>query len=61
MKKIKNNNFSTKIIKILKFLLFLLAIMYVGVIIGYSIIGNGKLIDILDFSAIKHIIDIIYN
>ncbi|MBF0714703.1 DNA-directed RNA polymerase subunit beta [Gemelliphila palaticanis] len=52
---------SNKLFNFLKFLLILFATLYLGVIIGYSVIGNGDLIDALDLSALKHIIDIIFN
>lgn len=61
IKKNKEIKKGSKIINFLKFLIILFAISYLGVIIGYSIVGNGSIIDALDFTAIKHIIDIIFN
>ncbi|MBU0278622.1 MULTISPECIES: DNA-directed RNA polymerase subunit beta [unclassified Gemella] len=55
------NKFFIKVLKVIKFLIICFAILYIGVIIGYSVIGNGRIIDAIDLTAVKHIIDIIKN
>lgn len=60
MKK-EQNSIINKIYNFIKIFIILFAIMYIGVIIGYSVIGNGSLIDALDLTAVRHIINIIFN
>lgn len=60
-KKKEQDNLLTVIYKSIKFFTILFAILYIGVIIGYSVIGNGRLIDALDLTAVRHIINIIFN
>lgn len=59
--KSKNKSFIKILWSIIKFFVILFAIAYIGVIIGYSVIGNGKLIDIFSLRAIKHVLDVINN
>lgn len=55
----KQTSFLTSIKKFFIFLIILFAIFYIGVIIGYSVIGDGDIMDALTFRNLKHIIDII--
>ena len=66
MAKKGNNNktsegFFAKVYKIIKFIILLFAILYIGVIIGYSVIGDGKIMDAITLKSIKHIFDILFN
>ena len=56
---IKNKNQLTTFKKIILYILACIFLLYLGLIIGYSILGKGKVIDALDFEALKHIKDII--
>lgn len=60
-KKQEENKIFNKVWEVVKFLIICFAILYLGVIIGYSVIGNGRIIDAIDLTALKHIIDIIKN
>lgn len=54
-------SFFSKIYSFLKIFIIFFVILYIGVIIGYSVVGNGSLIDALDLTAVRHIINIIFN
>lgn len=45
--------------KLIRNIILIILFFYIGIIIGYVIIGNGDLIDALNFKSIKHIKNII--
>lgn len=56
-KSIKNQKFYNFI----KFIIILFVTLYIGFIIGYTVIGNGNFFDALSLKPLKHILDIITN
>ena len=62
MGKLPDNNKNVVLgtaLKTIKYLIIFFAILYIGVIIGYSVIGKGELMDAINLKAIRHIINII--
>ncbi|MBF0746982.1 DNA-directed RNA polymerase subunit beta [Gemella sp. 19428wG2_WT2a] len=45
--------------KLLKFYIIFFLLLYVGLIIGYSVIGDGDLIDAVNLSAVKHMVNLL--
>lgn len=45
--------------KLIRNIVLIILFFYIGIIVGYVIIGDGNVIDALNFKAIKHIKDII--
>ncbi|MBF0710306.1 MULTISPECIES: DNA-directed RNA polymerase subunit beta [unclassified Gemella] len=45
--------------KLLKFYIIFFLLLYVGLIIGYSVIGDGDLIDAVSLSAVKHMVNLL--
>ncbi|MBF0714059.1 DNA-directed RNA polymerase subunit beta [Gemella sp. GH3] len=50
-----------KFYNFIKFFIILFVTLYIGFIIGYTLIGNGEFLDALSLKPLKHIIDIITN
>ena len=52
---------SDKLLRYLRNIAFIIIIFYIGLLIGYTILGKGSLFDALSLKPIRHIKDIIYN
>ncbi|MDO4814816.1 MAG: DNA-directed RNA polymerase subunit beta [Gemella sp.] len=47
------------LLKLIIIYLIIMLLLYVGLIIGYSVIGNGDVMDAVNLSAVKHIINLL--
>ena len=61
MKNKKDKNFLVTLKNIVIYILIFFLLMYIGLIIGYSVIGKGKIFNAFDLEALRHIIDKIKN
>lgn len=52
---------SDKLLRYLRTIALIIIIFYIGLLIGYTILGKGSLFDALSLKPIRHIKDIIYN
>ena len=50
-----------KLTRYLRNISLMIIIFYIGLLIGYTILGKGSLFDDLSLKPIRHIKDIIYN
>ncbi len=52
---------SDKLLRYLRNIALMIIIFYIGLLIGYTILGKGSLFDVLSLKPIRHIKEIIYN
>ena len=52
---------SDKLLRYLRNIALMIIIFYIGLLIGYTVLGKGSLFDALSLKPIRHIKDIIYN
>lgn len=52
---------SDKLLRYLRNIALMIIIFYIGLLIGFTILGKGSLFDALSLKPIRHIKDIIYN
>jgi len=52
---------SDKLLRYLRNIALMIIIFYIGLLIGYTILGKGSLFDALSLKPIRHIKEIIYN
>ncbi len=50
-----------KLVRYLRKIALMIIIFYIGLLLGYTILGKGSLFDALSLKPIRHIKDIIYN
>ena len=50
-----------KLTRYLRIIALMIIIFYIGLLLGYTILGKGSLFDALSLKPIRHIKDIIYN
>ena len=50
-----------KLTRYLQNIALIIIIFYIGLLLGYTILGKGSLFDALSLKPIRHIKDIIYN
>ena len=52
---------SGRLVRYLRNIALMIIIFYIGLLLGYTILGKGSLFDALSLKPITHIKDIIYN
>lgn len=50
-----------KLVRYLRNIALMIIIFYIGLLLGYTILGKGSLFDALSLKPIRHIKEIIYN
>ena len=50
-----------KLVRYLRNIALMIIIFYIGLLLGYTILGKGSLFDALSLKPIRYIKDIIYN